>query len=271
MIRKRVDAIQFEHIKTVQYTMNNGITEPKMAANDDSTPVIVKTYNGPEGSLVLFNEYLCYRLAILVDIPMPESGICLIDYNTIIYNGCVTPEQYGYGFYSTYLNKSATLLDTIMSQIQNKEVFYKILLFDHIIFNTDRNPGNLLVQYYKNNTGLQVIDHSHVFINQAVWDANCLIRAMQERDYLSTRVIEENKILYGMFFRNMSIHKENFDELKLLFRNRITERVLRNIIADMPTEWMPPARDIDALIEYLLYRIDHIDDICITISNHINK
>lgn len=250
--------------------MGNGITEPKLAITDDNTPVVVKTYNGPEGLLVLFNEYLCYRLAILIDIPMPKSGICLLDEDTTVYNGCITPNHYGYGFYSTYLNKSVTLIDTIISRIKNKEIFKQILLFDHIIFNTDRNPGNLLVQYYKNNINLQVIDHSHVFVNQAIWDANCLMRAMQEKDYLSTRVLDENRILYGMFFRNMSIHKEDFDELKLFFCSKITEKVLRGIISDIPPEWSPSSRDIDALIEYLLYRIDHIEDICITISNYIS-
>lgn len=72
-------AIRFEHIKTVQHNIGNGITEPKLGMTDDNTPVIIKTYNGPEGSLVLFNEYFCYRLAILLDIPMPVSGICTID------------------------------------------------------------------------------------------------------------------------------------------------------------------------------------------------
>lgn len=84
--------------------------------------------------------------------------------------------------------------------MQNKEDFIKILLFDHLIFNTDRNPGNLLVQYYKKNITLQVIDHSHVFINQAIWDANCLHRAMEEKDYFSTRILEDNNYLYDMFF-----------------------------------------------------------------------
>ena len=70
--RRKVLAIRFEHIKVVQYNIGNGITEPKLATTDANTPVIVKTYNGPEGSLVLFNEYLCYKLAILLDIPMPE-------------------------------------------------------------------------------------------------------------------------------------------------------------------------------------------------------
>jgi hypothetical protein len=68
----------------------------------------------------------------------------------------------------------------------------------------------------------------------------------------------------------MSIHKEDFDELKLFFCSKITEKVLRGIISDIPPEWSPSSRDIDALIEYLLYRIDHIEDICITISNYIS-
>jgi hypothetical protein len=38
--------------------MGNGITELKLAMTDDNIPVIIKTLNGPEGSLVLFNEYV---------------------------------------------------------------------------------------------------------------------------------------------------------------------------------------------------------------------
>ena len=232
--RKKVIAIRFEHIKTVQHTISNGITEPKLGMTDGNIPVVIKTYNGPEGSLVLFNEYFCYRLAILLDIPMPSSGICVIDQNTTVYNSCVEDSQYGFGFYSTYLSKAVTLVDTIISLIKNKDVFYMILLFDHIIFNTDRNPGNLLAQYYNKNITLQVIDHSHVFINQAIWDANCLKRAVKEKDYYSTRVLEENAYLYSMFYRNLSVTKEILEEYKVPFRSKITEDVLRNIVLDVP-------------------------------------
>lgn len=264
-------AIRYKHIKTIQHDIGNGITEPKLAMTDENTPVVIKTYNGPEGQLVLFNEYLCYRLAILLDIPMPKSGICLIDQDTLVYNNCITSSQNGYGFYSTYLNKCVTLVDTIIPLVKNKEIFYRILLFDHIIFNTDRNIGNLLVQYYKNNIILQVIDHSHVFINQAVWNAHCLQTAMAEKDYFSTKVIEKNEILYKMFFQNMSIREENFSDIKINFRSKITDGVLRSFISDIPHEWLPPDEDINALVEYILYRVEHIDEICTTILNYLNK
>lgn len=264
-------AIRLEHIRTVQHNIGNGITEPKLAMTDDNTPVIIKTLNGPEGSLVLFNEYVCYRMAMLLNIPMPVSGICLIDQDTIIYNDCVHSKQFGYGFYSTYLNKSVTLVDTIIPLMQNKEDFFKILLFDHVIFNTDRNPGNLLVQYYKNNITLQVIDHSHVFINQAIWDASCLNRAIAEKDYFSTRILDNNTYLYSMFFHNIAITKKHFDKLKIEFSNKITKKTIYSILADVPSVWMPTSRDTDTLVAYILYRIDHLDDIYTTISNYLTK
>ena len=270
-LRKKVLIIHLEHIKTVQHNIGNGITEPKLGMTYNDIPVVIKTYNGPEGQLVLFNEYLCYRLAILLDIPMPISGVCIIDQHTLIYNDCVTLNQYGYGFYSTHLNKAVTLVETIVPLMKNKEIFFKILLFDHIIFNADRNPGNLLVQYYKKNITLQVIDHSHVFKNGPIWDASCLRRFMSERDYLSTEILEANEYLYSMFYHNISISQKELDDLKVVFSNTITASVLHRIISDIPKEWCPSDTDIGALIEYLLYRIQHIDEICSTILKYLKN
>ncbi len=202
---------------------------------------------------------------------MPKSGICLIDENTTIYNNCITSSQYGYGFYSTYINKAVPLVETIVPLIKNKEDFYKILLFDHIIFNADRNPGNLLVQYKKNNINLQVIDHSHVFINGAIWDMYCLKRAIEEKDYFSTRILEDNNYLYDMFFHVLSIKKENFTNIISLFMDKITEKTLSNIITEIPNEWLPTQQNIDALIQYISYRVKHLNEICSTIITYLKN
>ena len=155
--------------------------------------------------------------------------------------------------------------------MKNKEVFYKILLFDHIIFNADRNPGNLLVQSYKQNISLQVIDHSHVLINQAIWEAHCLNRATKEKDYFSTRILEDNAFLYSMFYRNMSIDENNLNEIKVIYQDKITEKTLRNILTDVPKEWLPSEKDTKALINYILYRVNHLDDIIATILKYLKK
>lgn len=166
---------------------------------------------------------------------------------------------------------SVTLVETIIPLMKNKEDFYKILLLDHVIFNTDRNSANLLVQYYKNDIKLQVIDHSHVFINQAIWNAQCLRTAIDEKDYSSMRILEENSYIYSMFFHNMNISKEELERYAFNFKNKISERVLENIISDVPKEWMPDHDDVNALIGYILYRVAHLEDICNIILEYLKK
>ncbi|MCR5421402.1 MAG: hypothetical protein K6E98_10360 [Lachnospiraceae bacterium] len=195
---------------------------------DDGTQVVTKLFNGPEGNLVLFNEYFCYRLAILLDIPMPRSGVCILDNSSeILDKELATPKNYGKAFFSEFMPKVTKLLPSIITIIRNKEDFVKILLFDHIIFNTDRNPGNLLVRFYKDDKSLKVIDHTHVFINQTFWDSTCLRRAMDENDLLDTKVLEYNSYLYEMFFRNLSITKEILEKEGLLFKRRINRDIIR--------------------------------------------
>lgn len=259
-------------ISQLCYNMNLGSTEPKFAILEDGTQVVTKLFNGPEGNLVLFNEYLCYRLAILLDIPMPRAGVCILDNTSEIQDEeLATSNNYGKAFFSEYMPKVTKLLPTIISKMRNKEDFVKILLFDHIIFNTDRNPGNLLVRFCKNDISLKVIDHTHVFINQTFWDASCLKRAMEENDLLDTKVLEYNSYLYGMFFHNFSVTKEMLEKESLVFKSRINRDIIIGIIDIIPEEWKPKQKDIDELINYILYRVDNLDVIISTILTYNNR
>ncbi len=110
--------IKEKHIAQIQYNMNIGVTEPKYALLDDGTQVIVKLAQGPEGNLVLFNEYVCYRLAILIGLPMPYCGICVMDENTEVFDSSIaSSKNYGHAFYSTYMPKTTKLLPSIDSII----------------------------------------------------------------------------------------------------------------------------------------------------------
>lgn len=247
-------------ISQLCYDMKLGSTEPKFAILDDDTQVVVKLYNGPEGNLVLFNEYLCYRMAILLDIPMPKSGVCILDESSEIQDEKIaSSKNFGKAFYSEYMPKVTKLLPHIIGKIKNKEDFVKVILFDHIIFNTDRNAGNLLVKFYKNDISLKVIDHTHVFINQALWDANCLKRAMSENDLTDTKILDCNAYLYEMFFQNFSITKDMLEGESLLFKNKINRDTIKRLINCAPDEWKPKQKDLDALVDYILYRVSNLD------------
>lgn len=259
-------------IRQLCYNMNIGSTEPKFAILEDGTQVVTKLYNGSEGNLVLFNEYLCYRLAILLDIPMPRAGVCILDGSSEIQDEeLATPLNYGKAFFSEYMPKVTKLLPTIISKMRNKEDFVKILLFDHVIFNTDRNPGNLLVRFCKGDISLKVIDHTHVFINQTLWDASCLKRAMEENDLLDTKVLEYNSYLYEMFFENFSVRKEMLEKESSVFKSKINRDIITELIDIIPEEWRPKQKDIDELKNYILYRVDNLDVIISTILTYNNR
>lgn len=253
--------IKYQRIQVVEYTYENGVTEPKFCLLDNGTECIVKLNNNIQGNLILFNEYLCYRLALLLEIEMPISGIGLVDKDTVINDDSVTEKNFGYCFYSTYMHKSTKLVQPIINLMKNKDEFYKIILFDHIIYNSDRNPGNLLVQYYKRNVSLQVIDHSHVFKNQTIWSENCFKIGMDENDYNDDIILERNNFLYQMFYINLKFSMEELLKYKELFISVFTKEKLLKIIEDMPKEWLPPQKDINALIDYLIYRLNHFEDI----------
>ena len=74
-----------------------------------------------------------------------------------------------------------------------------------------------------------------------------------------------------MFFHKMKPSNNDFSVIKESICTKLSEELLRSIILDMPKEWIPSDKDVDTLIRYILYRIEHIDDICITILNHLKK
>ncbi len=270
MFKGEAVLISEPRITKLSYDYYIGSTKPKFAILEDGTQVITKLMNGPEGNLVLFNEYLCYRLAMLVGVPMPHSGICIFnDTSEIGIPGIADASNYGKAFFSEFMPKTTKLLPTIICKMKNKEDFLKILLFDHIVFNTDRNAGNLLVRFYKNDISLKVIDHTHVFINQTLWDSTCLKRAMKDNDLLSTKVLEYNKYLYEMFIHNISITKELLEREGLIFKKAIKSDTILELISLIPDEWKPRQEDLEALVEYIMYRVNNIDTIIATIMAYI--
>ena len=258
----------YPKVKIIHSIIENGVTKPKIATLEDDTTIVLKEFNGEQGNLVIFNEFLCYRLAILIGLPMPKSGLCILD-DTCDNNEFITEKNFGTCFYSTYLNKVTPIKEGIIPLITNQDIFYKLIIFDHIIYNWDRNPGNLLVRFYKNDIKLYVIDHSHVFKNQTIWDSQCLEDGIKEFDILDTRILKENETIYSMFFNKICVEKEKLINEKILFQKLISYDIIYGLIAECPNSIKPTEKDIDSLIKYLLYRIDNLDRIISTICSYI--
>lgn len=268
-MQKRCRDIEAKHVKSIEYTIPNGVTEPMMCVLEDDIRAVVKAYNNIQGNLALVNEYICYRLAEILKLPMPASGICICDASTVNENNIIHAQNLGYGFYSKYLPKNAILKPGIMKHIVNIDVFYKLVIFDHVVYNKDRNQGNLLVEYKKKNIYVSVIDHSHVFKNETIWNAECFRIGMEEKDFNDTSIMEHNDYLYEMFYRTISVTLEKLLISAREIQKLITVDVLNIVISEVPGEWIVSESDMNALKEYLLYRLEHVDDMCKVIIDYI--
>ena len=268
-MQKRCVKISVKHVNCIENMFGNGVTEPLLCILDNDKRAVVKVFNNCQGNLTLVNEYICYNLARALGLPMPHSGICKCDENTVDSCNYINENNYGYGFYSTYLEKNTLLKQGIMKYISNIDIFLKVVIFDHLIYNTDRNIGNLLVEYRKNNILVSVIDHSHVFKNQTIWDYNCFSIGMEENDYVDNNIMIRNEQLYKMFYTTKCITYEDLISCANQMKPILTEKLLEEIMLQIPIEWNVSSTNLIALKNYILYRLSHLDQICQVIIDNI--
>lgn len=90
----------------------------------------------------------------------------------------------------------------------------------------------------------------------------------KKRIILVPEYLEDNNYLYDMFFKSMSLNSECLENMAKSFKTLVTKSTLEHLISEIPKEGLPCQANIDALIEYLLYLVEHIGDICETIKQH---
>lgn len=242
-----------------------GVTHPCVARIDDGEPftAFIKLIDNPEGTRCLINELVSYRLAVAVGVLMPESGVAIVDSNTVDNTGCNLKESsYGPCFYSRQIEKALQLNAEVMRFVDNKEMYEKVIMFDHLIYNTDRNLGNLLLTAKKREKALYAIDHTHVFKNQAIWDSNCLELGIKEKDYLSRDILNCNEMVYGYFAQDKAITASSLRPIVEDFKRVCNEKVVEEALNNLPKEWFINNTDLETLEEYLLYRANHLNDMC---------
>ncbi len=264
------------HVKEIIEPMTNGVTNPFHCIVDTGEYAVVKTFNNIQSNIVLINEFICYELALCVNLPIPESGVCLINEETIGLDKLVeednNKEKIGPAFYSKRIDKVTVLTGLKMVDlIENKQDILKVIVFDHLIYNSDRNKGNLIFCFKKKNIFMYVIDHTHVFNKQCLWDRYQLEQCIEGNDYLDTAIIEKNSLLYSMFFQREEMPLSKLLEISKEYKEKINEEKLREIICRVPREWNLSSDDGEMLIKYLLYRLDKLDDMCKIIYENKSK
>lgn len=246
-------------IVDIERKIQLGITNPYIVKCNDQKKYVAKFPGNPEGTRVLINEYVCAELAKLLGLPIPNFK--LVNEQNINRFKDLLPDIElinGTIFCSEFIDRSTTVPGYyILTKISNKYDTIKILIFDVIIGNNDRNQGNLLINL--RNKSLIMIDHSHVFVHEAIWNDRNLSDLIGKKIDLS----KMNKF----HFNNLSLclndpnYKTTISEYINKIKN-IEDEKIENIINSIPNDWYITEKEKDSLKLFLLNRLHRIDEIC---------
>ena len=255
---------------SINQQQHKGVTEPYVATlcyGEETFLAFIKTKDNPQGDRCLINELISYRLAKELDILMPVSGVAIINNETQDNTGSFELlNNTGSCFFSKQIYKANNLSKSTMYYIDNKDCYEKIMLFDHLIYNSDRNPGNIILPFKKGKKLLYTIDHTHVFKNQCIWDANSLRLGIKENDYLDTRIVEDNSSVYDLFLSDKHITKNSLFVVADEFLKKCSKKVVEYVLKDLPKDWLISQEELIALRDYILYRASHLKDMCQVIA-----
>lgn len=191
-------------------------------------------------------------------LPIPDFEIIKVnninEYNLLsenidLINGSV--------FCSKYIEKSTTIPSyRFIQKTKNSSDIIKIIIFDVIIGNNDRNKGNLLVNL-KNNS-LVMIDHSHVFIGEAIWDEKTLLELIDNK----ISIEQMNPFFINMFSYEVNKYDKRELERYIKLIRSISLDELRKIVDEIPADWEISQSEKNTLISFVFDRIKRVDEIC---------
>lgn len=225
--------------------------------NTDDGIYVVKFKENTEGSRGLVNEYICYELANLIGVPIPKAKLIEIPKESVFYidnrSSNRVRVKFGFAFGSEFIDAMAVISEKMIFDCINKHDFLKIILFDHIIENMDRdtNYGNLLLD--RNNNIVLVIDNERVFGAGNIWNEISCRQRMKDPNKLLN--FKKNSIYFWM--KNSTPLQNYRTEVESSF-SKVSESDIHRIVNEIPSDWDCSPTDRRALIDYLLNRFTRV-------------
>ena len=220
--RQIAEIIEVEEIHDI---IEQGTTMPVRCRLKNGMNVIVKYMRNPAGQQALVNEWIGSSIADVMDITIPEYGICNLskevikntNFNTKIYPKTIPVFPSG-----------------MLSSVKNHET-EKIILFDHLVNNNDRHDGNLLCDISSGAT-LIAIDNSHIITEEPQRAFN-IDKALDTQDILSTKIMDTNRDIYELLCTQVGYSEERLREYAIEITSVLTEEFFLGVKNKIPIEW----------------------------------
>lgn len=260
--------IHYKKVDKLKYFFGNGSTHP-IIGSINGIDYVIKTFNNEQGNKVLINELIAYNIVKQLNLPIPDCELAYIDNNTNIDYNVSSHEFFsddckGLAFCSKY-RTDVTILssDRMVLLADNRDyIIPKLLLLDHLIYNKDRNKGNILLTNTKGFKELIIIDHTHIFNLESIWNSVGLQQKIEDEDFKDNFIMQSNYYLYSKFLKAIPINMINLKEAINYFNEKLSEDFFWNLKNIIPEEWEDDKDEINALIEYIIYRFKHLEYYC---------
>lgn len=247
------------NIIEVKNKLGNGVTVPYVVWCDDGNTYVVKFPGNPQGERTLVNEFIASNLCKYLNLPIMDYALINVkkeNYKKDMMED-INPIS-GTAFGTIYNADLLTILNAgMIAKTKNNNDAIKILIFDLLIGNYDRNKGNLMINSVSKE--LIMIDHSHIFGIGTLWDKYQLPRLTEGKFDISTL----NKFNYINITDSLTKNKEFYYELNKFVQNvkNIKKENIEKIMEDIPDDWNVSNIEKKLLIEYIMIRFNRINEI----------
>ena len=251
-------------VTVINEIMKVGSTIPLRVTCSDFKQYILKGINKnvPTGK-ALFNEVVASRFAKLIGLDTPNTAIGILPESIITSSDIINLKKYGFKsgpcFLSEYLEGTSLHINPVtVKYISNIDIVPKLILFDVILMNTDRegNDGNWF--HVKKGHKLIAIDHTNIFRIAQIWDKNTL----EQDEVIPPKIVDEIKgptyrLLVQEYEKKLKKNQHHLYQHQHLFSGigrkieTITDDQIQNCFINIPQEWGISDEDSEAAAKFL--------------------
>ena len=242
--------------------IEEGTTEPVKCLLDDGDYCVLKYMRNNFGTMVLINEWIGSCLADVLDISIPEYGICDLTSDIIEktnQNDEIDISNKGPAFWSRYYAKTIPLSSNMNIDFSQDDLI-RIIVFDTILNNYDRHNGNLLKRMDGGKPDVLFIDNSHILTSYP-WTIDSYNEALN--DMYMFNIPEQNLDCYKKLCKNSGLMKSDIIEGASQIKGIINMDLLDEIISMVPDDWIELINSgiIEVAIEIIMKRVSVIEEI----------
>lgn len=247
------------NVVEIKNKLGNGCTIPYVVWCDDGNTYVVKFPGNEQGVKTLVNEFIASNLCEYLELPIFQYNLINVkkeDYNENTENDIVPLE--GTAFGTIYNDNALIILNSgMIAKSVNRNDAIKILIFDILIGNNDRNKGNLMIDSVSKK--IYMIDHTHIFGIGTLWDEYQLPRLIEDE----FKIEALNQFNYNNIIESIKMNENFYNELHKFINKvkNINKDFIENIMKNIPNDWNVSNKEKSLLVDYIYKRFNRVDEI----------